>query len=166
MLTTIGYEGARPDDFVRSLCVAGVDLIVDVRDRAQSRRPGFSKSVLQLSLTGAGIGYVHLRDLGDPKAGREAARAGDLKKFVQIYSKVLETEEARAALEWVAEAAQTKTVCLLCYERDPKACHRTLVAERISAITGLKARHLGVAQFEQAQQPARRVRDTRQSVTA
>jgi len=71
LINTIGYEGARPDDFVETLRAADVTMVIDIRDRAQSRRPGFSKSALEQSLAEAGIGYVHYRELGDATARGE-----------------------------------------------------------------------------------------------
>lgn len=149
MLNTIGYEGATPSDFVQTLKMAEIGTVIDIRDRAQSRRPGFSKTVLSQTLADAGIGYVHYKELGDPKEGREAARANDIPRFRKIFSKVLESEAAKAALQKVIETADVGVICLLCYERDETHCHRKLVADKIEAMTGKKARHLGVRHFEQ-----------------
>jgi len=149
MLNTIGYEGATPADFVKTLKLAQIGTVIDIRDRAQSRRAGFSKTALSQILAEAGIGYIHYKELGDPKEGREAARANDIPRFRRIFSEVLETEEAKSALKKVIETAEDEAVCLLCYERDETHCHRKLVADRIEAMTGKKARHLGVRQFEQ-----------------
>ena len=148
-INTIGYEGATPEDFVRTLQIAEVGLVIDIRDRAQSRRPGFSKAALEHLLSDAGIRYVHYRELGDPKEGRDAARANDIVKFRSIFSRVLETTEAQQALQKVIEAAEQNSICLLCYERDQTHCHRKLVADKIEVMTGKRARHLGVRQFEQ-----------------
>ena len=75
-LFTIGYERASSAEVIEAVRGAGVELLVDVRAVAASRRAGFSKTVLRASLEAAGVDYLHLRDLGTPKAGREAARAG------------------------------------------------------------------------------------------
>ena len=75
-LYTIGYEGALQPDLIARLKAAGVRTLVDVRAVAASRRAGFSKTLLGNSLAEAGIDYVHLRGVGTPKAGREAALAG------------------------------------------------------------------------------------------
>lgn len=144
MLSTIGYEGARPDDFVSTLQLVDVRMVIDIRDRAQSRRPGFSKSALRDSLEAAGIGYLHLRELGDPKEGRDAARSGDFAKFQKIYAGVLSTTEASGALDKIVELSSQMSVCLLCYERDHTECHRKIVADRLESVVGSKVRHLGV----------------------
>lgn len=144
MLSTIGYEGARSDDFVSTLRLVDVRMVIDIRDRAQSRRPGFSKSALRESLESAGIGYLHLKELGDPKEGRDAARSGNFAEFRKIYAGVLKTTKAANALDQIVALSTQMSVCLLCYERDHTECHRKIVADRLESVVGLKVRHLGV----------------------
>lgn len=122
--------------------------MIDVRDRAQSRKKRFSKTALSEALNAVGIDYIHLRGLGDPKEGREAARNGQWTKFHKIYSKVLSSEIAQNALQHIAELSEFKSVCLLCYERDHKTCHRKCITDEIENRVGKKARHLGVRKFE------------------
>jgi uncharacterized protein (DUF488 family) len=150
LLSTIGYEGASPADFLKTLLAAEVEVVIDVRDRAQSRRPGFSKGILERSLAESGIDYFHLRELGDPKEGRDAARANDFTKFRRIFESVLATSSAQAAIAQIASIAAHSSVCLLCYERDPERCHRTIVADLIAKRIGMKVRKLGVRTFEPA----------------
>jgi uncharacterized protein (DUF488 family) len=166
MLNTIGYEGASLSDFLQTLSSAGVSTVIDIRDRAQSRRAGFSKTALSKSLADIGVGYIHLRELGDPKEGRVAARSNDLRKFRSIYEGVLRTIDAQVALERIAQSVASESVCLLCYERDQTHCHRAIVADRVSAMTGEKIRHLGVRKFEQDSEFAGRVSDTRKGASA
>jgi uncharacterized protein (DUF488 family) len=130
---TIGYEGANPDLFLTALKDAGVGVVADVRAVALSRKRGFSKGALRESLEANGLGYRHFIALGTPKAGREAARAGDSATMRRIYcDEVLGSEPARQALEDLAALAQDRPVCLLCFERDPACCHRRLLAERLA----------------------------------
>jgi uncharacterized protein (DUF488 family) len=166
MLATIGYEGARPDDFVSTLQLVNVQIVVDIRDRAQSRRPGFSKSSLRENLEKNGIEYLHLKELGDPKEGRDAARSGDINKFRRIYAAVLETQQASDALGKIADLAKEMHVCLLCYERDHHECHRKIVADHLESVAGLKARHLGVQSNVAVRSLQGRVRDAREGATA
>lgn len=137
-LATIGYEGATPDRLVAALREAGVRAVVDVRALANSRRPGFAKRALTASLAEAGIGYRHLRALGTPPAGREAAREGRTEEMRRVFLAHLAGVEAQAALADLAKQARREPVCLLCLEADPARCHRTLVAEAV----GLPVRHL------------------------
>lgn len=159
MISTIGYEGARPGDFIATLQLVDVRMVIDIRDRAQSRRPGFSKSALRDSLEATGIGYLHLKELGDPKEGREAARSGDLVRFREIYASVLKTAEAANALDQIAALSGQMSVCLLCYERDHRECHRKIVADRLESVVGSKVRHLGVRTDVSLGKPAGRMRD-------
>lgn len=144
MLSTIGYEGADLSDFIRTLTISKVQILIDVRERAQSRRKGFSKSALADALADAGIDYLHLRELGDPKEGRDAARSGNFKKFRRIYSSVLKGRDAKLAISKIIEIVDQQNACLLCYERDPKTCHRKMITDKIESIEKIKAKHLGV----------------------
>jgi uncharacterized protein (DUF488 family) len=128
-LFTIGYEQTTPTAFTDTLARAGVDLVVDVRAVAASRRPGFSKSALAAGIATHGISYVHLRALGTPKEGRLAARTGDHAALMRIYDAHLETPAAQAALEDLAALAPGRRLCLLCYERHVEGCHRLRLAE-------------------------------------
>jgi uncharacterized protein (DUF488 family) len=143
-LATIGYEGATLDDFLATLSTARIRMLIDVRELPISRRAGFAKNALSSALASVGIKYVHLKGLGDPKPGREAARANDHKKFLSIYTAHLKTAAAQDHLAEAVALSQGGDACLMCYERDPKVCHRKLVADRISAITGSAVKHLGV----------------------
>src|SRR3954471_2204362 len=98
-LFTIGYEQAKPAAVLNEMKEAKIDLVVDTRAVAASRRPGFSKRQLAASLDEAGIGYLHLQKLGTPKEGRDAARSGNLAKLFDIYEKQLATPEAREQLD-------------------------------------------------------------------
>lgn len=124
---TIGYEGATQAEFVAALQAAGVERVIDVRAVPNSRRPGFSKTPLKNALAEAGIDYVHLRALGTPAEGRAAARAGRLDDLTRIYLGQLETPQAMAEGAMMLDLAAEKPSALLCYERDPACCHRTLL---------------------------------------
>lgn len=128
-LFTLGYEGASLADCIAALAAAGVTLVIDVRELPLSRKPGFSKGALAASLAEAGIGYRHIRALGTPKPGRVAVRTGDLAGFERIFREHLAGEEAQAGLALALELAKEQPSCLLCYERDPGHCHRSIVAE-------------------------------------
>lgn len=145
-ISTIGYEGAAIDDFVETLLRAGVTALVDIREVAVSRRKGFSKRSLSQAVEMAGISYFHLRGLGDPKPGRDAARRGDFLEFQRIFRLHLESDVARQDLSAASSLARQHLICLMCYERDPQACHRKIVAEQLSANLCAKIRHLGVQQ--------------------
>jgi uncharacterized protein (DUF488 family) len=148
-LFTIGYEQATPDAVLSELKRAKVKLLVDTRAVAASRRPGFSKRQLAASLDERGIDYLHLQKLGMPAEGRQAARAGDLKTLWRIYAKHLKTPQAIEAMEeLLALVKSEKSICLLCYERDPGHCHRSRIAEIVHERTGTPVTDLVPKQFE------------------
>ena len=120
-------------EFLDELAAAGVALLIDVRAVAASRRPGFSKTALAAGLAERGISYLHLRALGTPAAGRQAARAGRTAEMRAIYADQLETPEAGLALEQALAAAAQTPSALLCYERAAPECHRAMLAERMQA---------------------------------
>ena len=124
---TIGYEGATMDEFLTALREAKVERVIDVRALPLSRRPGFSKTPLRNALAEARIDYVHLRALGTPADGRAAARAGRQADLERIYAGQLELPEAMVAAEQMKVLAAEKPSALLCFEREPKGCHRTLL---------------------------------------
>jgi uncharacterized protein (DUF488 family) len=130
-LSTIGYEGKTLDEFLGELKRAGVDLVLDVRAVAASRRPGFSKTALSSALRENGIDYRHYRALGTPAAGREAARKGRTAEMRKIYAVQLETTEAELALEQALGDAADHRAALLCYEREAAGCHRSMLVERM-----------------------------------
>ncbi len=141
---TIGYEGASIEAFVATLRTAGVGTLIDVRDAPWSRRAEYAKPALAEALEAGGIDYRHLKGLGNPKPGRDAARAGDIETFHAIFRAQMETEAARGDLATAGELAASGAVCLMCYARDAARCHRSIVAERLSEKTGLAVRHLMV----------------------
>jgi uncharacterized protein (DUF488 family) len=143
MFATIGYEKTSQDDFIASLLNQEIEVLVDIRDRAQSRRPGFSKTSLSQAVNNAGIEYVHFKALGDPKEGREAARAGLYEKFQEIFSDVMASDSAKEALSEVESIAKSKRICLMCYEKSHEYCHRKIVSEYLEKSLGWKAIHLG-----------------------
>ena len=142
-LFTIGYEQTPQKAVLDELAQAGVKLLVDVRAVAASRRPGFSKNQLAAGLDERGISYLHLRGLGTPKDGREAARSGKFDLLHRIFSKHLKTPQAREQLdELSALVKKAGPVCLLCYERDHTHCHRQMIAEIIEERDGVAVRNL------------------------
>lgn len=129
---TIGYEGTTVAEFLSALKAAGVERVIDIRAVPNSRRPGFSKNLLRNALAEEGIDYVHLRALGTPADGRAAARAGRTEELKRIYAGQLELPEAIAQGAQMLELAKEKPSALLCYEREPGGCHRTLLLRNVA----------------------------------
>ena len=129
---TIGYEATTMPDFLAALKQAGVERVIDVRALPLSRRPGFSKTPLRVALEDVGIEYVHLKALGTPADGRAAARAGRHADLERIYAGQLELPEAMAQGAQMLDLAAEKPSALLCFEREPAHCHRTLLLDAVA----------------------------------
>ncbi|HEY6383388.1 MAG TPA: DUF488 domain-containing protein [Pseudolabrys sp.] len=142
-LFTIGYEQAKPAAVLNELTRAKIELLVDTRAVAASRRPGFSKRQLAASLEEAGITYIHLQKLGTPAEGRAAARSGDADALWRIYEKHIRKPEAQQELgELIALIESGKRIALLCYCRDPKTCHRSRIVANVRKRMSLKVADL------------------------
>lgn len=144
-LFTIGYAGHTPESFVTALRGAGVATLVDIRRRAASRKRGFAKSALAASLAAAGIGYVHLRELGVPDGLRAELRAGtrELASYLTEFGRYLdESEEGRRGLAQLGELMMVSRCCLMCVEANATECHRSVVG-RVMGESGMEVVELG-----------------------
>jgi uncharacterized protein (DUF488 family) len=166
MLYTIGYEGSSLPQFISTIWAHRVSTLIDIRDRAQSRKKGFSKSGLRDAVERQGIDYVHIRSLGDPKEGRVAARAGDFDRFRQIYFNVLSGSDAQEGLGKAVSLVSKGRACLMCYERDFLNCHRKIVSDEIARILGCDVSHLQVIKDEFKRLQSRRVLHCSESTAA
>jgi uncharacterized protein (DUF488 family) len=142
-LATVGYQATTVQHFLQALREHEVELLVDVRAVASSRRPGFAKSALAANLAGAGIEYLHLRALGTPADGRTAARAGRHAEMHRIFLDHMTTPAAQADLEVLADIVRSgRRACILCFEADPAHCHRSLVAAALAERVPLEIVHI------------------------
>jgi len=132
-LFTVGYEGRSLDELLDELVEAGVKRLVDVRELPLSRRRGFSKTALGETLRDAGIDYVHVRALGNPKPNRERYWAGDVEGGAAVYRRHL-NNGSRPALVELSESLVEGPTCLLCFERDHAACHRDVIVEALQEL--------------------------------
>lgn len=142
-LFTVGYEDAKsPDHLVEQLLEAGVERLVDVRARAQSRKRGFSKNGLSDTLADAGIAYEHWPELGNPVEIRALYRAGDVPAGREAYQAHVRNGSAWA-IESLAGSLASSSTCLLCLETDHTLCHRDIVvAEVLVRTPDLRIVHL------------------------
>ena len=129
---TIGYEATTVVEFIAALQAGGVGRVIDVRAIPNSRRPGFSKTPLRIALAEVGIDYVHLKALGTPADGRAAARAGRHDELERIYAAQLDLPEAIVQAQQMRELAAEKPSALLCFEREPAECHRSLLLAAVA----------------------------------
>jgi uncharacterized protein (DUF488 family) len=141
-LFTIGYEGSTVDRVVAALHAAGVAHLLDVRAVPSSRKPGFSRRQLEAAVREAGLEYTHLRALGTPKPGRDAARRGDAATMQRIFAAHLQAPEPQAELARAEAISRASPCCLLCFERDHRMCHRDILAGLLAGGTGGRVTHL------------------------
>lgn len=132
-LWTIGYERLPPDALVGELQAAGVARVIDVRFRAQSRKPGMSKTKLGLRLGEGGIAYEHRRALGTPPEIRPLYRTGAVRQAADAFRAHVEATAAEELDALAAELADADgpATALLCLEAEPTGCHRRVVAEQL-----------------------------------
>jgi uncharacterized protein (DUF488 family) len=129
-LVTIGYEGKSIDAFLYELILNKVNLLVDVRKNAYSMKFGFYKSKLVNYLEKLGIDYLHIPELGIPSELRQELNTyEDYQALFADYENVL--DEKADILENIKENAKKKKIALMCFEKDPKYCHRGVIAERL-----------------------------------
>jgi uncharacterized protein (DUF488 family) len=130
-LATIGYEGKELPSFIKSLVDNGIEMVVDVRQRAASRKRGFAKTALSAALADAEIDYRHLPELGTPASLRSVYRQGDLTigKYLESFADYVDGQEG--ALKTLEGLIKSRKCCLLCFEADHCVCHRSVLAKRL-----------------------------------
>jgi uncharacterized protein (DUF488 family) len=139
VLYTIGYQGASLEQVLASLTDSGVSVVVDTRETPMSRRVEFRQRALASALEGSGIRYISIRALGAPKPLRALAPT-DWPRFAAGYRERLLL--VREELERLVPLIESERVCLLCFESDPAACHRSLLAHEIQRLLDVPAVHL------------------------
>lgn len=131
-LVSIGYEGRSVEDLLNAIIEHRVETLVDVRLTPLSRKPGLSKTRLAASAEGAGVCYVHLPALGNPKDNREAFRDGRAREGCIRFSKLMARPAAVAAMDQLEALARDQRVAVLCFERDHERCHRQVIVNELS----------------------------------
>ncbi|KIF03903.1 hypothetical protein PL81_21715 [Streptomyces sp. RSD-27] len=155
-IATIGVYGFTADAFLDELVGGGVGLLLDLRQRRGVRGPEYSwanAGRLQQALAATGIGYRHVKELAPTTElrllqYREDDRQGVGKRnrialateYAERYTREILDHFDLGAL--VAELPSGAVTALFCVERDPEACHRSLVAERLRTEHGLEVTHL------------------------
>lgn len=134
-LFTIGYEGREIGEFVSRLKSNKVTRLIDVRDIPLSRKRGFSKTALQQKLTSENIEYLHLKQLGSPTDLRNKLKNDhDYDYFFQAYSEHLSKNPVAIsdAYRYITDGVN----CVMCFERQPDKCHRSIVVEMLKKHNG------------------------------
>jgi uncharacterized protein (DUF488 family) len=154
-IATIGVYGFDRDSFLATLADAGIDLLLDVRQRRGVRGSEYAwanAQRLQEALGETGIGYSHLKELAPTTAMRqlqyrEDDRRGEGKRsrtvlaaeYARLYKEqILEPLDLGPIVKWIGNSS----AALLCVERDPEACHRSLIAAQLRDEWGFEVEHL------------------------
>ncbi len=140
MVLTVGHSNHSPEAFINLVVRHGIDEVIDVRSAPYSRyAPQFNHEGLQRMLEDIGIGYTYL---GGELGGRPADRSCyDADGRVQ-YDRVAETDSFDDALRRVARLADECRLALLCTEKEPLECHRTLLVARALFDRGVDVAHI------------------------
>jgi uncharacterized protein (DUF488 family) len=155
-IATVGVYGATLERFLTGLAAAGVRQVLDLRQRRAVRGSAYAwanAQRLQAALAAAGIDYRHEKQLAPTTELRQVQYREDDRLGVGKRSRALladayaerYTREIldRAELAPIVAALPADGIAaLLCVERDPEACHRSLVADRLAAVFGLAVTHL------------------------
>ncbi len=137
IIKTIGHSNQPIDRFVGLLKAGGVEVLIDVRSTPYSRRfPQFGRERLTASLTGAGILYRYEGAAlgGKPPIDKSGAGAS--------YDDLANRPAFTAALDRLVQGAADATLCLMCAEKNPLDCHRTVLVSRRLAERGVVIEHL------------------------
>ena len=128
---TIGYERLRPESLAAELEAEGIQRVIDVRERAQSRKPGMSKTKLSALLAAHRIAYEHRRELGTPPDLRHLYRTNKVERAAAAYREHVESTAREQLDALAAELADGPRTALLCLEEQPERCHRRVLTEAL-----------------------------------
>ena len=139
-ILTVGHSNHKADVFLQLLVRHGVDEVVDVRSAPYSRYASqFNHDALRDTLEDVGIGYAYL---GGELGGRPADRSCYDPDGRVRYDRVADTEQFDDGIRSVIRAADERHVALLCTEKEPLECHRTLLVARALAERGVAVQHI------------------------
>lgn len=143
MLFTIGHSTSPLDQFIERLKAHGVERLIDIRTVARSRHnPQFNADTLSRALAAAGIEYQHARELGGLRHPRkDSPNTGWRNAGFRGYADYMQTAEFERALAALIECAARQRLAILCAEAVPWRCHRSLVADALTA-HGIEVEHI------------------------
>jgi len=138
---TVGYEGQEPDQFLKSLSNEGIDILVDVRKDAYSKQDtSYSEGTLSRIAANARIKYIHLPELGvDYNMRQELKSNHDYETYFKRYAEYLEKNTDLTA--FLAGLSRNSVICLMCYEKDFRRCHRSILANKLEEL-GITFHHI------------------------
>ena len=138
---TVGYEGQEPDQFLKSLSNEGIDILVDVRKDAYSKQDmSYTEGTLSRIAADARIKYIHLPELGvDYNMRQELKSTHDYETYFKRYSEYLDKNPDLPT--FLAKLSKNNVICLMCYEKDFRRCHRSILANKLEEL-GVTFHHM------------------------
>jgi uncharacterized protein (DUF488 family) len=139
----IGHSTMSIERFVKILAAHSITMLVDIRKIPRSsHNPQFDSDALKKSLKEAGIGYVHLKELGGLRCpAKNSGNMGWKNLSFRGYADYMQTEEFELGLDGVVELSNVDDVAVMCAEGNPYRCHRSLVADALTA-RGIRTVHI------------------------
>lgn len=136
VLSTIGYEGLSLEKYLNLLITNDVKVLVDVRKNAFSMKYGFSKVTLRKAVEGIGLKYLHVPQLGIESEDRQALNSqDDYDRLFNMYENTTLKENWEYVLQVRKVMDAYRRICLTCFERNPRQCHRTRVANALMSLS-------------------------------
>lgn len=138
---TVGYEGQNPDEFIKSLSNEGIGVLVDVRKDAYSKQDkSYCEDTLSRITSEAQIRYIHMPELGvDYNLREELKSTHDYETYFKRYSEYLNKNPDLPT--FLAKLSENNVICLMCYEKDFRRCHRSILANKLEEL-GVTFRHM------------------------
>ena len=130
----MGYQGLSIEEFCDTLERHGVEVLIDVRERAWSHRPEYRKGALSEALSERGIAYRHLRDAGNPHRPRKGHPL-PMKECIRLYGEHL--DDNPHTVQQVALALESAPSAVFCYEAGHDDCHRSILLQRVDEVIKL-----------------------------
>jgi len=140
---TIGHSTRTIEEFVRLLQAHAVTRVVDVRTVPRSRHnPQFNRDTLPASLESAGVGYIHMAELGGLRhTTRDSINTGWRNGSFRGYADYMQTAEFGEAIERLIEVMHQDRVAVMCAEAVPWRCHRSLIADAL-LVRGIRSEEI------------------------
>lgn len=138
VLFTIGYEGLSLEQYIKKLIIYDVHTLCDVRKNAYSQKYGFSRYTLEKACSGVDIRYIHVPQLGIESDKRQDLRSQkDYDILFDEYERTTLMENKEALMKVRSIIDTDKRVALTCFEKDPKQCHRSRVANALMSLPNI-----------------------------
>lgn len=122
-----GYQGKSISDLIEDCELFGIGTVIDVRLTPWSHKQDFTKKNLEASLASAGVEYLHLKSLGNPKDNREGFVSGDFaleEEAKERFARAMDNPGSMSDLSFVKRLSEKQAVFLLCFEEKESQCHR------------------------------------------